>query len=101
MDITLRVAYCTLGVMYLAAGAIRLAAAMQLQWLRREYLMSVAICVALSLRSFSVLWTGVVSSGWSLFGLLASGAAVIVVYVKPAVKAMRFRALPTKAGDGR
>lgn len=100
MDITLRVAYCTLAVMYLVAGIIRLYAAIALRWIRCEYLVSVVICAALSLRSFSVLWTGVASSGWSSFGLTASGAAVIVVYVKPAVKAMRFRALPTKDGDG-
>lgn len=100
MDLTLRVAYCTHAVMYLVAAVIRLYAAIALRWIRFEYVLSLPICVAISLRSFSVLSTGVVSSGWSWFGLLASGAACIVVFIRPAVKVMRFRALPTRDGDG-
>lgn len=100
MDITLRVAVVALAVGYLVAAAIRLMAAMAIPWIRKEYLASVPICIGLSAKAFSVLHTGVASTGWSIFGVIVSGAALQMVFIRPAVKAMQVGARPTKVGDG-
>lgn len=100
MDITLRVAYAALGVGYLIAGVIRFVAALSMEWIRKQYLASVLVCLALSVKAFSTLSTGVASTGWSLVGLVAAGASLDVVFIRPVVKAMRVRARPTAGGDG-
>lgn len=93
-----------LGLMYLAAAALRF---MVLRTrldnhpdLRRAYKISVVVCLGLSLNAWRLLWTGTVSSTWAIFGLSCALVAVHVVYIKPAVTLLKLPPLrPMKQAD--
>lgn len=89
MVLTLTVAGCTLAVMYLVAAALRLLVAVHVPWVRREYALSIPVCLMLSLNSLSVIWIRPVATPWGIFGRASAALAVIIIYVRPAVRVLQ------------